>query len=122
MRDRWLTETNHHKNNMELKIGETLCGPAIPPPSLGSTLDDVAAKYMVGYDLAPPKGDRPALSVGLTREQYAATQRASVPPGDKEGAAILKDIDRMITAFLRNNPNGVTGIFILSNSDYPTSR
>jgi hypothetical protein len=100
--------------NMESSKTLTQGGLGFGAPS-GSTLDDVAAKYMVGYDLAPPNGDRPALAVGLTREQFTATQRASCPPGDKQGAEILKDIDRLRKAFLRNNPNGVSSVFILSN-------
>lgn len=71
-------------------------------------------KYILEWDTAPPKGDRCALSIGLTPEQHAATMRANVPPGDEEGAQILRDLDTMQKTFIRDNPGGVCSVFIFN--------
>ena len=71
-------------------------------------------KYIPKWDTAPPKGDRCALTIGLTPEQYAATMRASVPPGDEEGAQILRDLDTIRETFIRDNPGAVCSVFIFN--------
>lgn len=76
-------------------------------------------KYMIGWDTAPPKGDRCALSIGLTPEQHAATIRANVPPGDEEGAQILRDLDTIQKTFIRDNPGAVCSVFIFDRANDP---
>jgi hypothetical protein len=71
-------------------------------------------KYILGWDTEPPKGDRCALSIGLTPEQHAATMRANVPPGDEEGAQILRDLDTIQKTFVRDNPGAVCSVFIFN--------
>jgi len=75
MRDRWLTETNHHKNNMKLKTNETLCGPAIPPPSLGSAFLDWSFKS--GYGTCPSD-----IQLALWEAWQAATAWRKINPDD----------------------------------------
>lgn len=78
------------------------------------------SKYIIGWDSAPPKGDRCALTIWLTPEQHAATLRANVPPGDEEGAQILQDLDTMHKTFLRDNPGAVCSVCIYHPENVPS--
>jgi hypothetical protein len=71
-------------------------------------------KYILGWDTGTPKGDRSALTIGLTPEQHAATMRANVPPGDEEGAQILRDLKTIEETFRRDNPDSVVSVFIFN--------
>lgn len=71
------------------------------------------SKYIITYDNAPPTGDRCALCIALSREQYDATLRANVPPGDADGEQILRDLDELQTAFKRQYPDAVCGVVVI---------
>jgi len=71
-------------------------------------------KFLVGWDTAPPKGDRCSLVIGLTPEQHAASMRANIPPGDEEGAQILRDIKVLTDEFESRYPKAVTFVFVFN--------
>lgn len=74
----------------------------------------MSSKYMIGCDTAPPKGDRCALSIGLTMEEFMATKRAQIPPGDERGQKILLDIDRIQKDFQKKHAGAICSVFVLS--------
>lgn len=70
----------------------------------------------VGYDSAPPAGDRCAMAILLTPEQFAAAKRAEIPTGDKEGEEILKEMHTLQKQFRSRYGDAVLSVAVWSNA------
>ncbi len=57
-----------------------------------------------GFDMGSPEGDRTVLTVAVTTEEFAAMQRAILPPGDPEGIESLRKFEAVKNAVLAAGP------------------
>lgn len=63
------------------------------------------SRYYIGYELDPPKGDRPSICVMLTPKQLYEMELARRPPGNEAGQKILTDLYCLKTAAVKVWPN-----------------